>query len=147
MAVGERTDPYRNFNFTVEIDGVTLAGFSEASGLDLEMDIVEYREGNDPRMSVRKLSGLRKYTNIVLKRGYTDNTELFDLFRIGQNGSVARRNGAVVMLDEDRNPIYRWEFEEGWVYKYTSAQFNASASEVAIESIEIAYEFLQVVRP
>lgn len=75
MANASRNDPYRTFNFLVEIDGVTAAGFSECSGLSTETEVIEYREGSD-RGGVRKLSGLTKYSNIVLKRGITASRDL-----------------------------------------------------------------------
>ncbi len=70
MASGARNDPYGQFNFLIEIDGITRAGFSEVSGLTTDTNVIEYREG-DEVTTVRKLAGLIKYTNIVLKRGYT----------------------------------------------------------------------------
>jgi phage tail-like protein len=70
MAQAGRADPYVGFNFVVEIDGIQLAGFSECSGLSAETAVIEYREGNEPARA-RKLPGLTKYTEIVLKRGLT----------------------------------------------------------------------------
>ena len=69
-ATADRHDPFAAFNFRVDIDGITVAGFSECSGLTTETDIIEYREGNED-ITVRKLPGQKKYANIVLKRGYT----------------------------------------------------------------------------
>ena len=65
-ATGDRNDPYSGFNFLIEIDGVTVAGFSECSGLSTETDEIEYRNGSED-ITVRKLPGLRKYTNLSLK--------------------------------------------------------------------------------
>ena len=77
MATGERRDPFRAFNFQLEIDNIARGAFSECSGLTAEGDAVDYREGTDLQPNVRKLVGLRKYTNITLKRGYTqDNVAL-----------------------------------------------------------------------
>jgi phage tail-like protein len=76
VPTGTRTDPYRGYNFLVEIDGITQAGFQEVSGLDASTDAIEYREGNDPN-HVRKLPGLNKYSAISLKRGITDSGELW----------------------------------------------------------------------
>ena len=77
MGTAIRVDPYRAFNFRLEIDGLTAGSFSECSGLTAEGDAVDYREGTDVPLTVRKLVGLRKFTNIVLKRGYTQNGELW----------------------------------------------------------------------
>jgi phage tail-like protein len=76
MATAERRDPYRSFNFQLVIDGVPLGAFSEASGLTADGDAVDYREGTDVQSNVRKLVGLRKFTNITLKRGYTQDRSL-----------------------------------------------------------------------
>ncbi len=71
MATADRRDPFRSFNFQLEIDGVPLGAFAEVSGLTAEGDAVDYREGTDRQNNVRKLVGLRKFGNITLKRGYT----------------------------------------------------------------------------
>ena len=81
MGTSVRTDPFRAFNFRVEFDGLTIGSFRECSGLTAEGDAVDYREGTDIPLTVRKLVGLRKYTNVVLKKGYTENRELWDWYR------------------------------------------------------------------
>ena len=78
MADGKRNDPYGQFNFLIEIDGVVRGGFSEASGLTTDTNVIEYREGNETHGTVRKLPGLIKYNNIVLKRGWTQDKKLWD---------------------------------------------------------------------
>src|SRR5262245_46906548 len=106
MATGARNDPYRGFNFRIEIDGVTIAAFSEVTGLTAEGDAVAYREGDDKFNSVRQLMGLRKYSNITLKRGFTQNTALWDWYAAIAAGSTTvplRRSGAIVLQDEGHN--------------------------------------------
>ena len=142
MATGERIDPYRGFNFRIEIDGLTLGAFSECSGLTAEGDPVEYREGTDVPNTVRKLVGLRKYSNITLKRGYTKNNELWTWYANIANGTQDRRNGTIVLMSEDRQDVMRWNFENGWINKVEGPTFNASGNEVAIESAEICHEGL-----
>ena len=78
MSVGTRVDPYRNFNFLVEIDGITQAGFSDVTGFDVTVEPIEYREGGQPN-NMRKLPGKAKFGNITLKRGITDSAELYVL--------------------------------------------------------------------
>src|SRR4051794_35310674 len=94
---GKRDDPYQQFNFLVEIDGVARAGFTECSGLTTDTDAIDYREGADATLNVRKLAGLRKYTNIVLKRGYTQDTSLWDWRKNIINGDMDRRSASVVL--------------------------------------------------
>jgi len=140
MPTGERKDPFRGFNFRVEIDNSTVAGFRECSGLSLNTDPVDYREGTDVPLSVRKLTGLRKFTNITLKRGYTDNTELWKWYKNVLNGVTDRRNGSIVLQDEEHNDVLRWNFENGWIAKWEGPTMNATSNDVAIESIEIVHE-------
>jgi len=140
MPTGQRKDPYRGFNFRVEIDNSTVAGFRECSGLTLNTDPVDYREGTDVPLSVRKLTGLRKFTNITLKRGYTDNTELWKWYKNVLNGVTDRRNGSIVLQDEEHKDVLRWNFENGWIAKWEGPTMNATSNDVAIESIEIVHE-------
>ena len=137
-----RNDPYGAFNFLVEIDGVTAGGFSECSGLSTETDVIEYREGGD-RGGVRKLPGLTKYSNIVLKRGITTSRDLWNWRRVVINGGIDRRSGRIVLLGEDRNPVANFRFIEGWPSKWEGPKLNAKANEVAIETLEIAHEGLE----
>jgi phage tail-like protein len=141
----ERNDPYRSYNYLVEIAGAASAGFSEASGLTFDVDPVDYREGTDPQLHVRKLTGLRKFSNIMLKRGITQNRELWEWYRSVLNGVVARRNGSITLHDEEYNAVLRWEFSEGWICKWEGPAMNASGNDVAIESIEICVERVELV--
>ncbi len=144
MATGDRNDPYRGFNFRVEIDNTAVAAFSEASGLTFDVDPVEYREGTEKQLHVRKLTGLRKFANIALKRGFTDNKELWEWYKEVLNGTVERRDGAVVLVDEDSADVLRWNFEEGWICKWEGPAMNATSNDVAIESIEICVERVEL---
>ena len=142
---GTREEPLRSYNFVVEIDGITLASFSEASGLSTEGEIVEYREGTDGDLTVRKLPGLRTYANIQLRRGMTTNRELWRWRLSIINGILDRRNGAVILLDELRRQAAEWRFVRGWPVRYEGPGLNAAGNEVAIESFEIAHEGLVLV--
>lgn len=138
-ATGERKDPFHGFNFRVEVDGITRAGFREASGLDSSQDPVEYREGVD-KLTARKLPGLNKYSNISLKWGVTDDAELWAWRKKTMDGTVERKNGSIVLLDDAGAEKVRWNFLEGWPTKWTGPSFNATSNEVAIETLEIAHE-------
>jgi phage tail-like protein len=138
-ATGERKDPFRGFNFRVEVDGITRAGFREASGLDSSQDPVEYREGVD-KLTARKLPGLNKYSNISLKWGVTDDKELWDWRKKSMDGTVERKNGSIVLCNDAGEEKVRWNFLEGWPTKWTGPSFNATGNEVAIETLEIAHE-------
>lgn len=138
-----RNDPYAQFNFLVEVEDLTVAGFTEVSGINMESDIIEYREGSD-LARMRKLPALFKFGNITLKRGYTQSRDLWEWRKSTLDGATQRHNGAIILLDEARNPVLRWEFFEAWVSKYEGPALNASTSEAAIESIEIAVESVRL---
>jgi phage tail-like protein len=138
MAVG-RVDPYRGFNFLVEIDGITQAGFQEVSGLDASTDAVDYREGADPN-HVRKLTGLNKYSAITLKRGVTDSDELWRWRKAVIDGRTERKNGSIILLDESGVEKIRWNFANAWPSKWTGPSFNATSTAVAVETLEIMHE-------
>ena len=139
MAVGDRKDPYRTYNFLVEIDGITRAGFQECSGLDTSQDPIEYREGTDP-LTPRKLPGIVKYSNITLKWGLTDDAELYDWRKKVSNGTIERKNGSIVLMNDAGEEKARWNFREGWPTKWTGPSFNASGTDIAVETLEIAHE-------
>ena len=139
MALGDRKDPYRTYNFRVEIDGITRAGFRECSGLDTSQDPIDYREGTDA-LTARKLPGLVKYSSISLKWGITDDDELWAWRKQAMDGKVARKNGSIVLMDTAGVEKLRWNFREGWPTKWTGPSFNATGNEVAIETLEIVHE-------
>ena len=140
-----RKDPYAQFNFLVQIDGVTQAGFSEVSGLTTDTNVIEYREGADVIggvNTVRKLVGLVKYTNIVCKRGYTTDTALWTWRKTVLDGKTQRQHGSIILFDEGRNKVMSWSFSNGWAAKWEGPALNAKTSEVAIETLEIVHEGL-----
>jgi phage tail-like protein len=140
---GSRNDPYTAFNFLVEIDGVTVGGFSECSGLTTETDPIEYREGKED-ITVRKLPGLRKYPNIVLSRGFTQSKDLWEWRKLVINGRTDRRSGSITLLNEAREPALEWKFREGWPCKWEGPSLNGKNNEVAIEKLEICHEGVEL---
>jgi phage tail-like protein len=148
MPTGQRVDPFRNFNFLVEIDGITQAGFQDCSGFGASTDPIEYREGNenpgrDP-ITVRKLPGMTKYNNITLKWGLTDSTELYDWYRDITKGMDVRKNGSIIVLDTQGQERVRWNFRNGWPTKWDGPDFTSKGNDVAIETLEIAHEGIEL---
>jgi phage tail-like protein len=144
MADGKRIDPYGQFNFIVEIDGIVVGGFSECSGLTTDTNIMEYREGNEQQGIARKLPGLMKTSNITLKRGWTQNTKLWEWRKKVIDGKTQRTSGTITLLDESRQPALRWNFRQGWPSKWEGPSLNGKTSEVAIETLEIANEGIEL---
>lgn len=139
MATGQRVDPYRNFSFLVEIDGITQAGFSDASGFGASTDPIEYREGGETK-TVRKLPGITKYTNITLKWGLTDSRELYDWYKDVVNGKIERKSGSIILLDLEGNEKVRWNFFDAWPTKWDGPDFTAKGNDVAVETLELVHE-------
>lgn len=144
MPAGARSDPAAAFNFVVEIDGITVAGFSECSGLSSETDVIEYREGNERTLGVRKLPGLTRYAPVVLRRGVTTNRELWDWRQTVIDGQIARRAVSITLLSESGTPVVRWTLRDAWIAKWEGPHLRARGSEVAIESLELAHEGIRL---
>lgn len=144
MPTGQRVDPYRNFSFLLEIDGIVQAGFSEATIPDSTSDVVEYREGNEAAR-VRKLPALTKYGNMTLKWGMTDSIELYEWRQQVEDGKMkdARRSCAVIVNDEEGNPAGRIELTDAWPSKWDGPDMNAKGNDVAMETLEITFEKLR----
>lgn len=136
---GERIDPYRNFRFRVEVEGLQQAGFSEVSGFDASIDVIEYREG-DMTTTPRKLPGLTKYSNITLKWGVTDSMEMYEWLQECVEGTITRKTVTIIAIDEEGEDVATWQVMEAWPVKYTAPDFNATGSEVGIELLEMAHE-------
>jgi phage tail-like protein len=148
MAIA-RDDPYGAYNFRVELSGLgvdpdSAAGsFSEVSGLGVEIEPIEYRAGTEIG-TVRKLPGVKKYSNIVLKRGVTGHVAFWEWLVHAVNGTPQRVDGSIVLLDENRQEVVRWNFRRGWPCKWEGPALGAKNNEVAIETLEICHEGLEI---
>lgn len=144
-----RDDPYGSFNFEVLITGISDDGtavkgsFAECTGLETEIAPIEYRNGSED-ITVRKVPGLKKFANIVLKRGVIGDLAFWNWVVEGMNGLVHRTEGSVILLDENRKEVMRWNFKRGWPCKWTGPGLNAKNSEIAMETLEICHEGLAI---
>lgn len=138
-----RNDPFGAFNFLVVIDGVGQSSFSEVSGLAVEVTVIEYREGSDNVLTVRKIPGLVKYTNITLKRGVTTDLSLWNWFSRAVQGQVQRTAVVINLLDDQNQPVAKWSVREAWPCKYEGPDLKARGNDVAIELLEICHEGLE----
>jgi phage tail-like protein len=149
MALVPRDDPYAGYNFGVTLTGISndnkaiKGSFSEVSGLDAELAPIEYRNGSED-ITMRKVPGLKKYTNIVLKRGVIGDVTFWNWLLAGLNGKIQRVDGSIDLLDEQRNTVMQWKFKRAWPCKYMGPGLNAKNNEVAIESLEICHEGLSI---
>jgi phage tail-like protein len=139
-----RTDPYAGYNFSVELDGITRAGFSEASGLENSQNAGTYREGTDKYLSSRKIPGLVTYGDVTLSRGVTSDSKLWEWRAKAVAGAVERHNISITLLDDLGNAKITWNLFEAWPTSWTGPSLNATADELAIEQITIAFERFEV---
>jgi phage tail-like protein len=134
--------PLPTFHFTVDWNG-SRVGFSEVTGLTQENQAIEYRDGSFPEYSSIKMPGLRKFSNVTLKRGVLKgDNEFFNWLNTVQMNTVERRNITVSLRDEKQNPVMVWNISNAFPVKVEGPQLKAQTNEVAIESIEIAHEGL-----
>lgn len=135
----ENKYPHGRFRYKVEIEGLTAGGFSEVTGFDASIDVIEYREGDQVQTPL-KLPGLKKYSNITLKQGLIDSDVLYNWMKAGIDGAVERKTITITLLDITGKDAASWTVINAWPTKYTAPEFNATSSEVAIEQLEIAHE-------
>jgi phage tail-like protein len=150
MALIPREDPYGAFNFLVEIDGVSDDGqagtgsFMEVANLEAEVAAIEYRNGSE-EMRVRKLPGLTKYKALTFKRGIIADLRFWNWIRRAATGDQAlRSDGRVILRNEAGTEVMRWNLTRCWPSKWTGPSLNAKTSEVALETLELQIERLEI---
>lgn len=136
-----RQDPYRTFNFAIEIDGLLVGGFTEVSGLASRLETEDYREGGVNGYVHRLPTGATP-GNLTLRHGLTANSELWNWHADAVAGRFRRRNGTILLLDERQVPVMWWNFRNGLPVSWTGPDFQAAADQVGVESLEIAHEGL-----
>jgi phage tail-like protein len=136
--------PLPKFHFIIEWGGSRI-GFTEATGLDKQVEIIEYREGNSPNYNKIKMPGLHKYSNITLKRGTMDGDKDFYLWINTVNlNKVERRDITISLLNESHTPVITWKIINAFPVKVQASDLKADGNEVAIETLELAHEGFDV---
>jgi phage tail-like protein len=138
-------DLLTTFSFHVELDGVDIGAFKEASGVESETEIIEYKEATaEGKLIIRKVPGAMKWSDITLKKRIDSSYDLWDWRLEVENGDIdsARRDGSIVLYDSKRNEVARWNFISGWPSKWKGADLNAGEDQVAVEEITITHEGL-----
>lgn len=140
-----RKDPYQNFRFRVEIDGIIQSGFSEVILPESFVDVVEFRTGADSVTSSRKIPGRVHYGNLILTDGVSNSLELYNWWRMVEQGLAgnARKNISVILMNEDGTDASRWEFTNAWPVRIKYSKLKATGNEIAVEILEIAVEIVR----
>lgn len=140
------TWPMPKFRFEVDL-GTELKGvaFQEVSGMDKEVQIIEYRHSNSTLFSTIKMPGIAKYGNITMKRGVfvNDNNFWKWMDEIKMN-TIKRRTVLIKLLDENGAVTMQWQLNNAWPTKITGTDLKSDANEVAVDTLEIAHEQLIV---
>jgi phage tail-like protein len=136
--------PLPKFHFRVEWGGSNV-GFSEVTGLTIENDIIEYRDGVSPEYSKIKMPGMRKFSNITLKRGtFKGDNSFFNWLNTISLNQVERRDLTISLLNENHEPVVVWKVHNAFPVKVQSTDLKADGNEVAIEQIDLAHEGLTI---
>jgi phage tail-like protein len=143
----KRDRPFVQFNFLVNLGNGTdgpEAGFSECSGIGMEVTVSEYRAGNSKENSVIKITGMNKSTDVTLKRGVIGSLDLYSWLDDIRNGNEASlRNITIQLMSEDHTTsVLAWTLRGARIIKYTAGPFNAKGTDVAMEEMVLAYERL-----
>lgn len=137
--------PMPAFYFSVQIGDIGEIAFKEVSGLDTEAQIIEYRHGNSPQFSTVKMPGIKKSTNVSLKKGvFKQDNKLFDWFNSIKLNTVNRQPVTISLLDEEGNPTMIWKLANAWPTKVTGVSLKSDGNEPAIEGLDLAHEGLTI---
>ena len=140
-----REDPLVGFHFSVDIQGAVTGYFTECSGLGSETETIEHKVVNDKGVEVvMKVPGRLKWENIVLKRGITSDMQIWQWRQQVENGKVhdARKDGSIVMFDQELKEVARWNFQSAWPVKVTGPSVKSDGNEIGIEELTIAHEYI-----
>lgn len=136
--------PLPKFHFRVEWGGSKI-GFTEVTGLNIENEMIEYRDGSSPEYHKIKMPGLQKYGNVTLKRGmFNGDNEFFQWLNTVSLSKIDRRDVTISLLNENHEPVYIWRLKNAWPTKVTAPDLKSDANEVAVETIEMAHEGLVI---
>jgi phage tail-like protein len=136
--------PHTKNHFRVEWGG-TNVGFMEVSGLSIELEVVDYREGSSPENSVRKMPGMKMFSDVILKRGIVKNDDdFYKWISTATFNQVERRDVVISLLNEQHEPVVVWKLRNAFPSKLEYSTLNAHSSDVIIESLTLAYEGLTV---
>ncbi len=145
MTLAARNDPFLAFRFVVEVDGIVVAGFSEVTGLELEVETEAYQEGG-VNTHTHTLPVRVGYPNLTLRRGLTDASQLYEWTHAALNGQFVRKSGRIFVFDDAYVPTWGWTFYDAYPVKWTGPELQASESAVAMESLELAHAGLEKIQ-
>jgi phage tail-like protein len=142
-----RVDPYLGKNFNIAIENTPAISLSEVLGIETTIDVVDYREGTDLPNTVRKLPGLARYGNVILKRGFTQDLSLWTWMYNNLSGQADRRQAVITLFDQAGNTVLQWSIKNAWPCRWSGPELRAESSDVAIETLELCCESIIMTGP
>ena len=143
-ATRKHDDDFQGSYFGLEIDGVKLGFFTGCSGISLEYEVMTFKEGNGATVVARKRPGRAKYTEVVLKRGFTQDKALHDWFKevVDANKATPYKTGSIVVYDRTQKEVARFNLDQCWPSKMSVSDLNAATDEVMVEEVTIQHELI-----
>ncbi|MBR9997745.1 MAG: phage tail protein [Cyclobacteriaceae bacterium] len=139
------TYPLPKFHFLVQWGGSKF-GFTEVTGLDFQVEPIEYREGSSPEYHKIKMPGMHKFSNITLKRGtFNGDIEFYNWMKTISLTNVERRDITISLLNEAHEPVITWGIKNAFPIKVQASDLKSDGNEVAIETLELAHEGLKII--
>ncbi len=135
--------------FALEIDSLTLGWFTGCSGIGIEYDVTTYKETNGKKVIERKRPGKPKYSEVVLKRGFTTSKTIHDWFKevVDAQKPTPYKTASIVIYDRQQAEAGRFSLEACWPSKLSISDLSAGSDDVMIEELTIQHEFLDWVKP
>ncbi len=137
--LGAKPEPFTKYNFLVEIDGIAEAHFMEVEGLNVTVDVIEFREGGDQSSPIL-IPGLVHYGPLVLKHGLTASPELFEWMEETVDGNLTRRNLSVIILNAEGAEVARYNAYEAWPSSWRLGKLDSLGVGPVIEELVVQYE-------
>ena len=135
---------FNRYHFSIDWGGSRI-GFMEVSGLDIEIEAISFREGSSPQESFRKVPGLRKFSDITLKRGIVKgDNEFFAWINTQHIGTIERRDVTISLLNENHDPVVIWRVQNAFPVKYSGPVLESNGSDVAMETLVLTHEGITV---
>ena len=142
--MGAVPDPYRAYNFKLDVGGDTAGHFTDVTGLGARVESIAYRQGGEHQV-VHRLPGRVEYYDVVLRYGLTASRALWQWFQSGLRGAVQRKNVSVILLDNaGEREVMRWNLQGAWIKEWKAAALDAQGRELAVESLTLCYETLEL---
>ena len=142
--MGAVPDPYRAYNFKLDVGGDTAGHFTDVTGLGARVESIAYRQGGEHQV-VHRLPGRVEYYDVTLRYGLTASRTLWQWFQSGLRGAVQRKNVSVILLDNaGEREVMRWNLQGAWIKEWKAAALDAQGRELAVESLTLCYETLEL---